>query len=113
MVNTTKFERTCKFCGRTRTVTCTSDNGVDYMGHARGSSSTWDDDVGCDCELGKLVFRKITIKSMCLNCKYYKSGCCTNKKELSEVIEMLNCGDRLHIKAPIKKCKYHELNSDS
>lgn len=112
MESRNRHEITCEFCGKTRTFTSIFEDGVDWMGHGRGTCESWDDDKGCDCELGKIAFKKTTITPMCLNCLYYKSGCCTNKKELSEVSEMFDCGDKLEIKKPTKKCKYHDINAD-
>ena len=107
-----KYTKTCKFCGKTRTIIEKTDDMTDMDGRNYAEPRVWNDDKGCDCEFGKLAYKKYNLQEMCLNCKSYKNSCCTNAKELAEVSAMFDCGDKLTVKTPTKKCKYHELNAN-
>lgn len=108
----TEIKRICLFCGKERTVTKVSEDGMDYMGHGRGMSESWEEDPGCTCELGKKVKQKFHVTRMCLNCAHYKGGCCTNKKMLSAVTTMFDIGDTVKVADPKKCCGEHRLGMD-
>ena len=110
MTEKTPYTVVCPFCGRERTVTNVHDDGMDYLGHARGQVSNYKLDNGCDCPLGKLVHEKVAIRWMCYNCNDFKAGQCTNKAMLDEVNGMFQMPPELKVKHPDKCCAYWSLN---
>ena len=110
MRETTKRNERCVFCGKIRTVEVVSDDGVDWLGHQRGSSYCDIYDNGCDCSLGQLEHEKQKVVPMCLNCKFYVKGCCTNEKELSQVSKVFDVGNQLRVKDDTRKCQNWEID---
>lgn len=102
----------CKFCGKERKITIVEDDGMDYMGHERGQVASRIDDNGCDCILGRIEKEKMQINPMCMNCRFCENTYCTNKKELAEVSDLFNVGNKLEIKNRTRKCKYWELDTN-
>ena len=102
----------CQFCGANRHIEYHMDDGIDYMGHHRGSGSSYTIDDGCNCQLGILEHNKVVIKEMCMNCKYYDSGYCTNKSNITNISSMFNISGRLEIKSVINKCDHYAINSN-
>lgn len=114
METTYTSKTTCKFCGRTLTVTTTSDDGYDWCGHHRGYCSSDTYTEKCSCEFGRLENSLPHVKKMCMNCKHYQDGDCTNKKEIDEIKNLTGNFDlkvtKLAVKKPNLNCKYHELD---
>lgn len=103
-------KRICKFCGRERQITIITDDGCDYMGHARGPSSEDVYDNGCDCTFGKLEASPAEVERMCYNCYFYRKGSCTNAERLDDLSEILEIGPSVKVAHPEKHCGYHRLN---
>lgn len=64
--------------------TTISNDGVDWMGHARGTPSSHTEVRKCRCPLGQAVGTH-QVKKMCCNCSYYEGLECTNKKKEEEI----------------------------
>lgn len=103
---------TCLFCGKERIIKTVQDDGMDYMGHARGPVQSYDVDNGCECPLGKIEHEKAQIKKMCHNCLYFKNGNCTCKEMLDEVSGMFQMPSGLQVKHPDRCCGYWKINLD-
>lgn len=111
MVSRETYEDTCIFCGKTRIITITTDDHVDYEGRNWIPSETRSNDNGCDCKFGQLAFEKTKIKPMCHNCKFNEFKYCVNENELSEISTMFDVGKKINIKTPTRNCKYYQLNT--
>ncbi len=109
-LQTSKKEIVCVFCGRKRTISYVSDDGMDWLGHQRGTPGSWTVDDGCNCDLGKLEKQKTTIKPMCHNCAYLESGYCVNKKQLNSISQLFDVGKSVHVKRPELLCENWVLN---
>lgn len=100
----------CPFCGNPRTIRTVQDDGMDYMGHARGTAECYTEDNGCTCPLGRIEHGQVSIKKMCYNCKFYKSGSCSCKEMLSELSSVFEMPEKLKVRHPERKCNHWILN---
>lgn len=110
MEEVTKETTVCKFCGRERVVVYHYNDGEDYMGHTRCAPNSFITDSGCSCSLGRIEKNKQNIKKMCLNCKHYICGECTNKKMMSRIAGIFKIPEKLEIKTPEAQCEFWELD---
>ena len=111
MITSTESKVTCVFCGKERTIEHIRDDGMDWLGHHRGGNGkSWTEDPGCTCAFAELEKKKASIKPMCYNCLYMKSGCCENQKQLNAISRMFDVGTSVHIKAPSAFCENWKLN---
>lgn len=111
-MSTRTEEETCKFCGKTRIYNVYIHGDDDEDGRAYGIYETKDDD-GCDCIFGKMLHNKekVTIKPMCMNCKYNVCLKCTNKEMLEEMSKTFNVR-QLGIKDKTYCCKHYKMKED-
>ena len=100
------------FLWQKRKYNVVSDDGMDWLGHARGRVFEEEYDEGCNCPLGKIEHEKQEIKKMCENCKYYTGLYCTNKNVIDSVSKIFNMPNKLEIKDSTKSCDSWELNID-
>ena len=109
-----KIERTCIFCGKTRSGKIISDDGYDFEGHMRGTPNSEEFIDKCSCSFGQLVNSMPQVKKMCLNCAFCKGLYCTNQKQITKVRQMIGHFDiefgRLKINDFTKGCTEHKLN---
>jgi hypothetical protein len=77
----------CPLCGNTYSVTKVLDDGVDYMGHARGIVNSYEEGE-CSCEASRYL-NAVTVKSMCTNCISYNGSTCVNVKRNEELKRQL------------------------
>lgn len=100
----------CPFCGNPRTIRTVQDDGVDYMGHARGKVECYTEDDGCTCPFGRLEQGQYSIKKMCYNCKFYEGGSCDCEEMLKEVSSIFEMPEKLKIKHPERRCNHWSIN---
>jgi hypothetical protein len=104
----------CPLCGNTYNVTTFSDDGVDYMGHARGIA-TCRSEGECSCEAYKYL-KGVTIKPMCSNCISYNGCTCLNVKRnegLKRQLKALSIKvDDYTIIDTTTRCDFWHLNVD-
>lgn len=100
----------CPFCGESRIIRTVQDNGMDYMGHARGKVECYTYDDGCSCVLGRFAHEQVGIKKMCYNCKFYKGGSCDCEEMLKEVSAVFEMPEKLKIRHPERKCNHWIIN---
>lgn len=102
--------RVCELCGKTITYKVHINDGYDWHGHQRGSSSY--EEIGNECDCTKY-------KRMCLNCRYYNdiSKVCSNRqviadynKKIEESFFNIEMTNSIGIKTPTKHCNYWELS---
>ena len=109
-----RFEVICPFCGCTLIKTRTIEDGVDWEGHHRGSYSCDEKVERCSFFFGKMAGKDISIREMCVNCKYYNGGCCNNTKRLSGIRNSISNFDiplnKVIVKNPKLSCNCHELD---
>lgn len=112
MEETITKKRICPLCGKTIHYRIVNDDGVDWLGHQRGSSRS--DIIGYECECDSITFKK-----MCLNCTYYNSDTCTNKNVVQEYKKSIEKEDSpfalenisISIKKPTNACKCWAVNN--
>lgn len=107
-------DEVCVYCGKEYEVTYYTDDGFDFDGHKRGSTSTRKEGK-CNCEAEQLL-EKLKIKKMCINCAYYDVGYCQNQKTINELRESMEAFDfgmrkNILIKHKEKKCKNYKFNT--
>jgi hypothetical protein len=104
--------RVCELCGKTITYKVYIDDGFDWLGHQRGSSSC--KEIGNECNCTKY-------KRMCLNCKYYNNinEVCNNQqviadynKKIEESFFNIEMKSFIGIKTPTRHCDYWELSQN-
>ena len=102
--------RVCKLCGKTITYKVHTNDGYDWHGHQRDSSSCVEIGNECDCT---------KYRRMCLNCKYYNdiSKVCNNSqviadynKKIEESFFNIEMTSVIGIKTPTRHCNYWELS---
>lgn len=82
MEHVTTKTRICEFCGREIHYKVVENDGIDWMGHHRGTPSLRTVDYDCKCD-------KSSFKKMCLNCNNFHLKSCTSKKHLDKINEEL------------------------
>lgn len=104
-------KRVCSLCGETIEYTVFSNDGVDWLGHGRGSG--YERTVGNEHKCDEMKFKR-----MCLNCDFNKSDMCVNKNTIE--LFKKNLGDKspfgisidsLVIKKPISKCDNWKISN--
>lgn len=114
MIEKTTFTVTCLFCGRKISGETITEDGYDWEGHHRGTSSSETRIGKCNCPFGQLLGTMPKIKPMCRNCYYYKNGNCTNPKQIAAIKEQIGNFDVIVkgflVKNPDIGCERHELD---
>lgn len=83
METTIDRERICDLCGETIKYQVCNEDGMDWLGHQRGSNSTHTINNKHSCD-------KIRFKRMCTNCEYNKDDKCTNNNIIKELKQSLS-----------------------
>lgn len=102
----------CPFCGERRIASRWHDDGMDWMGHARGSVKDWVVDNGCDCNLGRIVHEKQQLKKMCLNCKYREETYCINQAKIDQLNGLFSMPVKLELANQELCCELWEIQME-
>lgn len=108
---------TCKYCGKDYYVTEHRSGGEDWLGHRRSDLEIWTTGE-CSCKSEEKI-KSISIKKMCMNCRFNEWGHCKNKdtiKEFKEKLSNFEGFDLSNIKSlPIKnttsKCQNYRIDT--
>jgi hypothetical protein len=107
-----KKTRICSLCGRVINYKIVTEDGCDWMGHHRGQESTHT--VGYDCSCNHSDWKK-----MCLNCRFYINGLCTNEETIDSYNKTLNTDffdvqvvKTIKIKNNTKHCQFWCIKSE-
>lgn len=107
--NVIKKTRQCNLCGKIIEYTVIENDGRDWCGHQRGSSSSRTEGYECNCT---------EYKRMCLNCSYYSAKTCYNQKAIDTFKQRISDSvfdvdiKELKIKDPTKHCSHWTVSAE-